>query len=620
MNREPLRVLNLEADPEEHDRVRRHAAASGLDLVFERVADRLEFETAVRRGGIDLILADHAIPGFDGMIALESALLRLPGIPYIMVSDSIGEDRAAAALRAGARDFVHKDRLESLPAAILEAVQEPGGAGPDEAEDRFREMVETTQDVFWATDPGTGQVLYVSPAYEGIWGRPPDALFAPEGRWPEAVLAEDRPALAAAAARLRTGSPSQVEYRILRPDGAVRWILDRGFPVAGRPGAAPRVVGLAADVTERKQLETEIGQAQKTELVGKLATGIAHDFNNLLTIISGYVSMLLEKDTVSPPAAEALKRVYSASNQATGLVRQLQMFSRRRVPRPEVVDLNLEVETITVLLRRLLGESVAIEFEPAAGAPRVSVDLVMLEQVLINLAVNARDAMRGGGRLIVAVLGPADGHACIAVRDTGGGIPADILPRIFEPFFTTKAEGRGTGLGLATARDLVQRHQGRIEVETEVGVGSVFRVFLPVTAAAPAAAAAPRARSGGRQGRGTVLLVEDELNVREFAGAVLQQEGYALLQAKSAEDALEVWRWHGARIELLLTDVVLPGELSGLDLAAALQEMKPDLKVILTSGYSRESLDPQGAARAAFVLSKPYTPRALAQAVAGVLG
>jgi hypothetical protein len=619
MNREPLRVLNLEADPEEHDRVRRHAAAAGLDLVFERVADRLEFETAVRRGGIDLILADHAIPGFDGMIALESALLRLPGVPYIMVSDSIGEDRAAAGLRAGARDFVHKDRLESLPAAILEAVQEPGGGGPGEAEDRFREMAETIPDVFWAGDPGTGQVLYVSPAYETIWGRPPDTLFAPGGRWPEAVLTEDRPALAAAAARLRAGSPSQVEYRILRPDGAVRWILDRGFPVPGRPGAAPRVVGVAADVTERRRLETELVQAQKVELVGKLATGIAHDFNNLLTIISGYVSMLLEKDTVSPAAAEALKRVYSASNQATGLVRQLQMFSRRRAPRPEVVDLNLEVEMIAVLLRRLLGESVAVEFEPAAGAPRVSVDLVMLEQVLINLAVNARDAMRGGGRLMVSVFGPADGHAGIAVRDTGGGIPADILPRIFEPFFTTKAEGRGTGLGLATARDLVQRHDGRIEVETAVGVGSVFRVFLPVTTAEPSTVPAPRIRSGGRQGRGTVLLVEDELNVREFAGAVLQQEGYALLQAKSAEDALEVWRWHGARIDLLLTDVVLPGELSGLDLAAALQEMKPDLKVILTSGYSRESIDPAAAARAAFVLSKPYTPRALAQAVAGVL-
>jgi PAS domain S-box-containing protein len=618
MNREPLRVLNLEADPEEHDRVRRHAAASGLDLVFERVADRLEFETAVRRGGIDLILADHAIPGFDGMIALESALLRLPGVPYIMVSDSIGEDRAAAALRAGARDFVHKDRLESLPAAILEAVQEPGGAGPDEAEDRFREMAETIEDVLWAQDPDTGQMLYVSPAYEGIWGRPPDALFAPGGRWPEAVVTEDRPALAAA--QRKAGSPFQVEYRILRPDGAVRWILDRGFPVPPRPGAAPRIVGVATDVTERKRLEAELVQAQKTELVAKLATSIAHDFNNLLTIISGYVSMLLEKDTVSPPAAEALKRVYSASNQATLLVRQLQMFSRRRAPRTEVVDLNVEVETITLQLRRLLGESVAVEFEPAAAAPRVSVELAMLEQVLINLAVNARDAMRGGGRLTVAVLGPTDGHACIAVRDTGGGIPADILPRIFEPFFTTKAEGRGTGLGLATARDLVQRHEGRIEVETEVGVGSVFRVFLPVTTAAPSAAPAPRTRSGGRPSRGTVLLVEDELNVREFAGAVLQQEGYSLLQAKSAEDALEVWRWHGARIELLLTDVVLPGELSGLDLAAALQEMKPSLKVILTSGYSRESLDPAGAARAACVLSKPYTPRTLAQAVAGVLG
>ncbi len=503
MYRDPLRVLNLEADAGAHELVRRSAASTGLPLEFARAANRAEFEAALKRGEIDIILADHCIPGYDGMAALDSAKTLLPGVPYIIVSGSTGEDRAAECMRRGASDFVHKDRLERLPAAIARAVQEAAG--------------------------------------------------------------------------------EQV-----------------------------------ADMT----------QERKMELVGRLAGGIAHDFNNLLTIISGYVSMLLDKDSLPPDATEALKRVFTASRRATGLVAQLLLLSGKRSPRLEVIDLNAEVDLIAGMIRRNLSEAVVVQFERSPDSPRVNADPGMLEQLLMNLAINARDAMARGGRLTIAVgLRPpsdkagaqgvhAGDYACLTVRDTGRGIPAKDLPRIFEPFFTTKEEGRGTGLGLATAQDIVKRHGGWIEVKTEVGAGTEFRIYLPLALAAVTAAAEPRPGSAPKSSRPTLLLVEDDAGVREFAAAVLKEDGYTLLQAQSGVKALEVWRWHSARIDLLLTDVVLPGELSGPQLAAGMQAEKPSLKVILTTGLGREHVEPQAAGGLPHAyLGKPYTPRSLLRAV-----
>jgi len=629
MNRDALRVLNLEADAGDHERIRHKAVSTGLSLAFERAANRAEFEAALRRGGVDLILADHCVPGYDGMAALDSARSRLPGVPYILVSGSIGEDRAAECLRRGACDFVHKDRLDRLPAAILQSLRPPAEPGRAvEAEERFREIAENIRDVFWVCDAASGRTLYVSPSYGDVWGRPPRPGAA-QGLWPQDVLEEDGPVLAEVRAKIAGARPFEADYRVRRPDASVRWIHDRGFPALGKEGGPPRMVGLAADVTDRKRLEGELLQAQKMELVGRLAGGIAHDFNNLLTIISGYVSMLLDKETLPPASAEALKRVFTASRHATGLVRQLLLFSRKRQPTREVVDLSAEVETMVGMLRRLLGETIIIDFEPVHESPRVNIDVSMIEQVLMNLAVNARDAMPRGGHLSIAVGLPAHGvrppgdvtatsgqYACISVSDTGSGIPAAILPRIFEPFFTTKDEGRGTGLGLATAQDIVRRHDGWIEVETHEGVGSVFRIYLPTAPGQVAAAPAPEPVPVQGRGKATVLLVEDEANVREFAAAVLQQDGYTLLQAKSGENAKEVWRWHSARIDLLLTDVVLPGELSGPVLGALFQAEKPSLKVILTTGYSREALGEHATGgKPQLVLNKPYTPRSLLRAV-----
>jgi len=630
MSRDPLRVLNLEADPEDHERVRRQAVSTGLRIEFQHASSRGEFEAALKRGQLDVILADHCIPGYDGMAALESALLSLPDVPYIIVSDSIGEDTAVECIRRGAVDFVHKDRLERLPAVILEATRERTAPVHHlEAEERFKEMADVIRDVYWVCATDTGHIHYVSPAYESIWGRAPDALFSSKSVWPESVLEEDGAALAELRSKRASGNSYQVEYRIRRPDQSVRWVLDRGFPIPGKAGVQSRMVGVAADITERKQLEFELHQAQKMELVGKLAGGIAHDFNNLLTIISGYVSMLLDKDNLPPGSSEPLKRVFTASRQATGLVRQLLLFSRKRVPKREVLDLNTEFESIVGMLRRLLGETITVNFTPAPESPRVNADIGMLEQAVVNLAVNARDAMSPGGTLTVTigVLArgsrppltspvPSGEFAYISVSDTGTGIPPAILPRIFEPFYTTKDEGRGTGLGLPTVKDIAKRHDGWIDVDTKVGVGTTFRLCLPLTKAEMFAPSDHDVHRDAKTSKGTILLVEDEGNVREFAAAVLQQDGYTLFQAKSGDNALEVWKWHSGKIDLLLTDVVLPGEHSGPQLAARLLQEKPGLKVILTTGYSRENVAAQSQdGRPLFILNKPYTPRNLLQAV-----
>lgn len=488
-------------------------------------------------------------------------------------------------------------------------------------------MAENIRDVFWICTADASRVLYVSPAFESIWGTPPVRILSSAAGWTETVMEEDRDAFLQARAKLASGAACDVEYRILRPDSSVRWIHDRGFPVREGGSGPPRTVGVAADVTDRKKLEADLLHAQKMEFVGKLAGGIAHDFNNLLTIISGYVSMLLDKDSLPPESNEALKRVFTASRQATRLVHQLLLFSRKRAPRREAIDLNTEVEQMVAMLRRLLGETFTVEFEAAPDSPRISADVGMLEQVLMNLSINARDAMPRGGTLRISIGHRPRGdakddraarnadYACVTVADTGCGIPAAILPRIFEPFFTTKEEGRGTGLGLATAQDIVKRHDGWIEVETEVGKGSAFRIFFPLTSAEVRASPRSRADMAPKEGKATILLVEDEAAVREFAAAVLQQDGHTVLQAGSGDQALEVWQWHSARIDLLLTDVVLPGDFTGPQLGVMLQDQKPLLRVILSTGYSREIVEKAADGRPPLVLSKPYTPRSLLRAV-----
>ena len=544
------------------------------------------------------------------------------------------------------------------------------------SEERFREMAGCIDDVFYIAGLDTDCWLYVSPAYEKIWGRSPAELYTQPAYWTDAVVPEDRGLLHAARVQLARGTEYRIEYRIRRPDGSLRWIEDRSYPIsepvadkAKIPGASAqdgtdlsgqpaihgqsraqnpakaggevadpqrmkRVVGIATDITRRRELEGQLLQAQKMEAVGQLAGGVAHDFNNVLTVVLGYARMLLDGESLPPDAVGLVTQIFTAGTRAANLTRQLLVFSHKQSIDRQIIDLNQVADEISQMLCRVIGEHIKLVLKLSAIPCPVNADAGMIEQVIMNLVVNARDAMPKGGSLDIATESVSLGNSachhpgarpgefiCLSVRDSGCGIPPENLQRVFEPFFTTKEVGRGTGLGLAMVFGIVQQHQGWIELASVVGAGTCFRIMLP---AAPAAALLPVRRPAKvvvvKGGLETMLLVEDDPAVREFAVAVLRGHGYRVLQAASGLDALEVWKWHGSRIALLVTDLVLPDGLGGVELAARLRREKPTLRVVLTSGYANEAIGEEFRPPAGtHFMNKPYKPQTLAQAVRDAL-
>ncbi len=366
------------------------------------------------------------------------------------------------------------------------------------------------------------------------------------------------------------------------------------------PIAAQRVVHCyVGDITERHHLEAQLRQAQKMEAIGQLAGGVAHDFNNLLTAIVGHLGLLRPNPQVTPEMAESLDEIAAAASRAANLTNQLLAFSRRQVISVAALDLNEVVTHLTKMLRRVLGEDIAMQVDYAPERLTFQGDAGMIDQVLLNLAVNARDAMPGGGTLRIVTqavtrrtpdgAGQHGRFVHLTVSDTGAGISPEVLPRIFEPFFTTKDVGKGTGLGLATVFGIVQQHHGSIDVESTVGRGTTFHVYLPriQVPAAPPAVEVPELPARGRGE--TILLVEDEPAVREVGIVTLRRYGYRVLTAASGREAVDIWAAHEAEISLLLTDLIMPGGVSGLQLARRLLAEKPDLRVVYTSGYSAET-------------------------------
>ena len=385
------------------------------------------------------------------------------------------------------------------------------------------------------------------------------------------------------------------------------------------------------DITERLSLEAQLRQSQKMESVGQLAAGVAHDFNNMLTIIQGHTSSLLAKPGTPPEIVDSIQAVYFAAERAAGLTRQLLMFSRKNVMQLKSLDLQEVVGNMSKMLQRLLGETITLEFLPATENSFVQGDSGMIEQVVMNLSVNARDAMPRGGRLTVGVEtvdidaafvethpqaheGP---FVRLRVADTGIGMDSPTMSHIFEPFFTTKDVGQGTGLGLATVYGIVKQHEGWVEVNSEPGKGSTFDVYLPASDAVPGAPKAAVAATGPvAGGTETILIVEDEPILRSMARDILEECGYHILEASSGKEALDVWNRQANEIDLLLTDMVMPEGLSGVELAKHLLATRPRLKVVFTSGYTANEVNQEMLAqtRASF-LSKPYTHTELAKAV-----
>jgi PAS domain S-box-containing protein len=398
----------------------------------------------------------------------------------------------------------------------------------------------------------------------------------------------------------------------------------------------PHVLMILQDVTERINLENQLRQSQKMEAIGQLAAGVAHDFNNLLTVIHGYASLCLAKSGVEPEIGRAMEQVKDAADRAAALTRQLLAFSRRQLLQREPLAINDVIDQMRDMLKRLIGENIALECDLGPFLPSIIGDQANIGQVILNLVVNARDAMPGGGRLKLKTglidLPPSQPRSnaearpgrfvCLSVTDTGVGMEAGVLSRLFEPFYTTKPVGRGTGLGLSTVYGIIKQHQGWVEVSSQPGQGSTFEVYLPVPDK-PAVAQAPAAQEprpvASSKGE-TVLVVEDESALRELVCKTLSQQGYQVLQAATGHEALAVWRNSKRKIDLLLTDIVMPDGMSGINLAEKLLKEAGGIRVVLTSGYTDERLELSSLKLDDInFLPKPYQPTKLLEAVRSAL-
>jgi PAS domain S-box-containing protein len=445
-----------------------------------------------------------------------------------------------------------------------------------------------------------------------LWEKPEIA-----DRWYEALVCE----------KLVRDQPAKIRSR----DGSLREMLVSLSPVA--VNGHPHALLLAQDISERALLERQLRQAQKMEAIGQLAAGVAHDFNNILTVIQGHAGLLKHTLTASNLDTKSLDQISHSAMRAATLVRQLLMFSRKQVMQIRHLDLNELLRNASKMLERLVGEHVTIEFQPEEELPAIFADGSMMEQIAMNLAVNARDAMPNGGHVTIRTslefirreATPLDPEVrngqfvCLTFSDTGTGMDSQILGRIFEPFFTTKPAGKGTGLGLSTVFGIVRQHRGWLEVDSAPNIGTVFRVYFPATNQ-PAERMELAVDTSLRTGRETVLVAEDEEPLRQMVVDVLKLQGYTVLEAESGRHALDVWEQANRPIDLLLTDMVMPGGVMGGELAERLVKRSPSLKVIYTSGYSPGMAGKDTSLLASLnFLPKPYSIGKLAQFVREVL-
>jgi two-component system, cell cycle sensor histidine kinase and response regulator CckA len=448
------------------------------------------------------------------------------------------------------------------------------------------------------------------------------------------LLAEDVPEFLEQLAETAKGrSYAGLEAKRRRKDDSIFDISVWSAPLRDGTGAVRGSVIMAADITDRKRLEEQFQQAQKMEAVGRLAGGVAHDFNNLLTVITGYCQMLLDRLEPSDLAYEDMQQVLRAADRATTLTKQLLAFSRKQIVQPKVIDLHALLREMDHILKRLVGEDIELHIEASAGLGKVRVDPGQLEQVIINLAVNSRDAMPKGGKLIIEMRnveidekfvarhlavdpGP---YVLLAVTDTGAGIPPEVQQHLFEPFFTTKEKGRGTGLGLSTSYGIVKQNRGEILVYSEVGIGTTFKIYLPRVNEPADVDRTQAPEAPVRRGTETILIVEDEEGVRRVLLEMLSQQGYRVLVASSGPEAIALCDKEQGTIDLLITDVIMP-KMSGRELADNLRACRAGLKVLFVSGYTDSAIVHHGILEEGTVfLQKPFTPEQIAGKVRHVL-
>ncbi|MFZ5861681.1 MAG: response regulator [Nitrospirota bacterium] len=633
MNR-PLHVLLLEDSPDDALLLLRELRRAGVDAIHRRLDEPEDVRRALLTESWDVVLCDYLMPRFSAHAALAMIRDLDVDVPFIVVSGSIGEEIAVSAMKAGAQDYVMKDNLSRLAPAVQREVREAqtrqakrrAEQALRDSEDKYRELLESEPSAILIVDT-QGRIVLANSHVQTLFGYSADELM---GRSVELLVPESlreaylahREAYRTAPRTLLLGASSDLSVRCR--DG-------RDLPVEihlrpHRVNDALVVTAVVRDVSERRRLETQLRHAQKMEAVGRLAGGVAHDFNNLLTAMLGFSSLGLEQMAPDHPVRPYLDEVRKAAKRAASLTSQLLAFGRRQLLEPRVTDLNAIVRDLDRMLRILVGEDIAMEVRLANPLGLVRVDPAQFEHVIVNLVVNARDAMPRGGRLTIetaethvedpVTLVPAGAvpgtYVSLTVGDTGVGMDAETKSRVFEPFFSTKEQGKGTGLGLSTAYGIVTQSEGYFAVDSDVGRGTRFQVLLP-RAAALTPDPQPLPADVIPQGTETVLVTEDEVGVRALVREALRSRGYRVLEAESADEAEQMLVRYDGAIHLLVTDVVMPG-VGGPQLAARLRRRQPSLKVLYMSGYGDDAkglsdLDPER------LIRKPFTPTQLVRTV-----
>jgi len=630
----PIRLLLVEDSEDDAQLLLRELKRGGYAPAHERVATEAALAAALDRQEWDLIIGDHSMPGFSGIAALVLVRGRGLDVPFISVSGTLTEDMAVAAMKAGANDWVTKGQLKRLIPAVERELREAKARATLRAtEASYATMVEHAPVPIYRSTPD-GRILAVNGALIRLLG------YAAADEVLQLRMARDVYADAGERERLLARDINtdrvydEVEATWKRKDGRLLTVQLSVRTIRNALGHVDYYETFVHDLTEQRRLQTQLAQSQKMEAVGRLAGGVAHDFNNLLTVITTSCDLLLEDFAAGDPKREDVEQVRKAADGATALTRQLLAFSRQQVLTPLVVDLGDVVHGVEKMLRRVIGEDIDLVtvLDPAAGA--VKADVGQLEQVLMNLAVNARDAMPTGGKLSIETASvehdpdyareqeaaALSRFVMLAVSDTGTGMDEATKARIFEPFFTTKEPGKGTGLGLATVYGIVKQSGGFIWVYSELGLGTTFKIYLPRVDAAAASGVATPARTESLRGTETVLLVEDAAAVRTVTHQALARQGYTVLDAPNGTEALRIASEHSGPIHLLLTDVVMPG-LSGRQLSDELTRLRPGTKVLFTSGYTDDAVVRHGVLEFGIAyLQKPFTVDGLARKVREVLG
>ncbi|WP_442994235.1 PAS domain S-box protein [Scytonema sp. PRP1] len=752
-----LRVLIVEDSEDDTLLVLRELRRGGYTVDYVRVDTPAAMQAALNQQSWDIVIADYNMPAFSAPEALKLLQSRKLDLPFIIVSGTIGEEIAVAAMKAGAHDYLIKGNLARLVPAVERELREAqerhkrhsAERALQESEERFRQLAENIIEmVFWMSDPGERQRLYVSPAYENIWGRSRESLYANFMEWLEAIHPQDRQHIETVFFEQSLAGTYDEEYRIIRPDGSLRWIRDRGFPIRDKSGEPYRVVGIAEDISDRKlaeqqireqaalldvatdaifvqdleqhllfwnkgaerlygweaaevlgrsaeslmykseetlppfeaiqtilaaegkwqgelqqvtkdgkkiivesrwtlvrdvagnsksilivntditakkQLEAQFLRTQRLESLGTLASGIAHDFNNILTPILAIAQLLpLKFPKLDENTQELLRMLEGSAKRGGDLVTQILSFSRRGVEGSRtIVQTRHLLSDVAQVAQRTFPKSIETQTNIAPNLWTVFADATQLHQVLMNLTVNARDAMPDGGILEISaenlwvdesyarmhVDAEVGSYIVITITDTGCGIPPEIMDRIFDPFFTTKEVGKGTGLGLSTVMGIIKSHCGFVNVYSEMGKGSRFQVYLPSSQVTETPAATDVELPNGHGE--LILVVDDEVTICQITKSTLESHNYKVLTASDGIEALALYAQYKDEISVVLIDLMMPG-IDGSTTILTLQRMNPHVQIIAMSGLmSNWTTAQKRSFGIQYFLSKPFTAQAL---------